>query len=115
VDKLLYIHRVAKMLDCSRPMVYKLIYDMKLKAVRVGKRGIRISEASVNEFLKNETVISNDFHHKNENMLRIFNECTDDIKLRIDRFFKDNETDTEILKKDINIILNSGFEKILTG
>jgi excisionase family DNA binding protein len=62
MEKLLYIHRVAKALDCSRPMVYKLIYDGKIKAVRIGKRGIRISEASLNRFLEENTIIPDEFH-----------------------------------------------------
>jgi excisionase family DNA binding protein len=62
MDRLLYIHRVAKALDCTRPMVYKLIYERKLKAVRIGKRGIRISEASLQRFLEENEVIPDEFH-----------------------------------------------------
>ena len=64
MEKLLYIHRVATMLDCSRPMVYKLIYDGKLKAVRIGKRGIRISEASLNNFITENTIMPDEFHNE---------------------------------------------------
>jgi excisionase family DNA binding protein len=56
MDKLLYIHRVAKILDCSRPYVYKLIYEGKIKAVRLGKRGYRISKESVNQFILDNTI-----------------------------------------------------------
>lgn len=62
MEKLLYIHRVAKALDCTRPMVYKLIYERKLKAVRIGKRGIRISEASLKKFIEENTIIPDEFH-----------------------------------------------------
>lgn len=62
MDRLLYIHRVAKLLDCSRPMVYKLIYEGKLKAVRIGKRGLRISETSLGNFLEENTIVPDEFH-----------------------------------------------------
>ncbi len=62
MEKLLYIHRVAKALDCSRPMVYKLIYEGKIKAVRIGKRGLRISEPSLSKFIEKNTVIPEEFH-----------------------------------------------------
>jgi excisionase family DNA binding protein len=62
MDRLLYIHRVAKMLDCSRPMVYKLIYEGRIKAVRIGKRELRISESSLNAFLEENTIVPDDFH-----------------------------------------------------
>jgi excisionase family DNA binding protein len=64
IDRLLYTHRVAKVLDCSRPMVYKLIYKGKLKAVRIGTRGIRISEASLREYIKDNEIIADEFHLK---------------------------------------------------
>ncbi|MFC1855430.1 helix-turn-helix domain-containing protein [Thermodesulfobacteriota bacterium] len=62
MEKLLYIHRVADMLDCSRPMVYKLIYEGKIKAIRLGKRGIRISEPSLEAFLEENTIVPDEFH-----------------------------------------------------
>jgi excisionase family DNA binding protein len=37
-------------------MVYKLIYEGKLKAVRIGKRGLRISETSLGNFLEENTI-----------------------------------------------------------
>jgi len=61
-NKLMYIHRVAKVLDCSRPMVYKLIYEGKIKAVRIGKRGLRISEESLNGFIEANTLAPDDLH-----------------------------------------------------
>jgi excisionase family DNA binding protein len=61
-DRLLYIHRVAKRLDCSRNMVYKLIYEGKLKAVRIGKRDLRISESSLSKFIKENTIAPEEFH-----------------------------------------------------
>ena len=62
MERFLYIHRVAKTLDCSRPMVYKLIYEGKLKAVRIGKRALRISEASLSSFLEDNTIVPEEFH-----------------------------------------------------
>lgn len=61
MDKLLYIHKVATLLDCSRPMIYKLIYEGKIKAIRIGKRGLRISESSLNNFICENTVAPDEF------------------------------------------------------
>jgi excisionase family DNA binding protein len=62
IDKLLYIHRVAIILDCPRPMIYKLIYEGKLKAVRIGKRGLRISTSSLKNYMEKNTIIPDKFH-----------------------------------------------------
>ncbi len=64
MDRLLYIHKVAKLLDCSRPMVYELIYDGKLKAIRIGKRGLRISQTSLCDFLEENTIAPDEFHNE---------------------------------------------------
>ena len=61
-ERLLYVHRVAKILDCSRPMVYKLLYEGKIKAVRIGKRGLRISETSLQKFLDENEIVPDEFH-----------------------------------------------------
>lgn len=61
-DRLLYIHRVAKILDCPRPMIYKLIYESKLKAVQIDKRGLRISANSLQDYIKENTIIPDNFH-----------------------------------------------------
>jgi hypothetical protein len=37
-------------------MVYKLITEGKIKAVRIGKRGLRISEPSLEEFIEKNTI-----------------------------------------------------------
>jgi excisionase family DNA binding protein len=58
-DKLLYAHVVAKWLGCSRPHIYKLIYDGEIIAYRIGKRGYRISEQSVLNFLERRRVMIN--------------------------------------------------------
>lgn len=65
IDNLLYTDKVAKVLDCSRPMVYKLIYEGKLKAVRIGTRGLRISEASLRKYIKDNEIAPGEFHTDN--------------------------------------------------
>jgi excisionase family DNA binding protein len=62
MDKLLKIQEVVKALDCTRPMVYKLIYEGQLKAIRIGKRGLRVSESSLNRYIEENTIIPDEFH-----------------------------------------------------
>jgi excisionase family DNA binding protein len=66
MPKLMIIHKVARLLDCSRPMVYKLIYSGELKCVRIGKRGLRVSVDSLEEFIKKNTVSPDDFYLDDE-------------------------------------------------
>jgi excisionase family DNA binding protein len=68
-EQLMYIHTVAKILDCLRPMVYKLVYEGKIKAVRIGKRGIRITQQSLNDFIEANTVDSIDVDPIGEGVL----------------------------------------------
>jgi excisionase family DNA binding protein len=68
IDRLMRVDAVAELLSCSRPMVYKLIYNGELKAVKIGKRGIRIKEASINNFLAENTVLPSDIYKDGENV-----------------------------------------------
>lgn len=43
--------RVARRLDCSPDHVYDLVLVGELEAVKFGKRALRISEASLEQFL----------------------------------------------------------------
>lgn len=45
-------HRVANFLDCSRQHVYDLVREGELEAIRLGPRDMRISEQSVERFIK---------------------------------------------------------------
>jgi excisionase family DNA binding protein len=66
ISQLMKVEKVAEMLACSRPMVYKLIYNGELQAVKIGKRGIRITEASINGFLAENTVLPSDIYRDGE-------------------------------------------------
>jgi excisionase family DNA binding protein len=55
-EKFLEVSHVATRLGCNRKLVYKLIRDGELKAVRLGKRSIRISEDSYLRFLRKNEV-----------------------------------------------------------
>jgi excisionase family DNA binding protein len=61
-NRLLSILKVTEWLDCSRPTVYKLIYEGKLKTVRIGKRGIRVTKDSYDKYVEENTIIPDDFH-----------------------------------------------------
>lgn len=49
---LLYVATVAKRLNCSKQYVYNLIENGTLQVIRLGVRGIRISEAVLEDFIK---------------------------------------------------------------
>lgn len=55
-NRLLNVHHVAKRLGCCNNTIYTLIQDGSLKAIRIGKRALRITEASLNEFLESRKI-----------------------------------------------------------
>lgn len=52
MGKLLRVYRVAEILDCCKSQIYALIKSGDLSVVRLGERGIRIKEYSVQEYLR---------------------------------------------------------------
>jgi excisionase family DNA binding protein len=56
VDQLIYPRSAAKILGCSKSMVFVLIQRGELEAYRIGLRGVRVSESSVNEYLKKSRI-----------------------------------------------------------
>lgn len=52
MPKLLRVYRVAEILDCTKRNIYMLIESQALQAVRLGARGIRITNESLQEYLK---------------------------------------------------------------
>lgn len=55
-NRLLNVHHVARRLGCIENKVYSLIQDGSLKAIRIGKRALRITESSLNEFLESREI-----------------------------------------------------------
>ncbi len=51
VNKYLQVSKVAESLDVSEDFVRNLIRDGHLKAIKIGKRSLRISEKSFNLYL----------------------------------------------------------------
>lgn len=51
-ERYLLVSVVAKRLNCDRRVVYGMIHDGKIKAIRVGKRGLRILESTFWDYLK---------------------------------------------------------------
>ena len=60
-NRLLNVHHVANRLGCCNNTIYTLIQDGSLKAIRIGKRALRITEASLNEFLESREVDPEDY------------------------------------------------------
>lgn len=54
--RLLNVHHVASCLCCTENMIYSLIQDGSLKAIRIGKRALRITESSLNEFIESREI-----------------------------------------------------------
>lgn len=54
---LLRLKDVQRVLNCSLPMIYKLLYNGELKGIRLGIRGIRITEISLNAFLEENVIL----------------------------------------------------------
>lgn len=52
MTKLLQIKRVAEALDCSKRMVYTLIEIGELKCIRLGIRGLRVDQRSLQDYLE---------------------------------------------------------------
>ena len=50
-ERYLFVHSVAEKLNCSVRYVYRLIERGDLKAIRIGVRALRVSEAAFEEFL----------------------------------------------------------------
>jgi excisionase family DNA binding protein len=50
------VKKVAKRLDCSDRFIFKLVQDGHLEAIKVGKRAIRISIASLGKYIESRKV-----------------------------------------------------------
>ena len=56
------VKRAALALCCTEKHVYNLIRDGKIQAIRLGKRGLRVSKISVDEFVKKNMVDPVDYY-----------------------------------------------------
>lgn len=54
MSKLLQIWKVAERLDCSKRYVYTLIELGRLRVVRLGKRGLRVTQESLDKLIIHE-------------------------------------------------------------
>ena len=52
IGRLLFVSTVSKRLNCSKRYVYDLIKNEQLESIRLGPRGLRVTEDALNEFLK---------------------------------------------------------------
>ena len=55
-DRYVTMAMVAEILTCTDRHVYDLVAEGALTAIKVGSRAIRISERSLNEFIKNNKI-----------------------------------------------------------
>ena len=61
VGQFMYVKRAALALCCTEKHVYQLIRDGKIEAIRLGKRGLRVSRSSVDEFIRRNRVEPMDY------------------------------------------------------
>jgi len=59
------VWRVAKFLDCSRDHVYDLVSSGELISVKIGIKGVRVSQESLDNFLIKNQVTGIEFDNKN--------------------------------------------------
>jgi excisionase family DNA binding protein len=50
--KFIYIRKAAQELCCTERHIYDLIKSGKLKAIRLGPRGLRVQKCSVDKYIK---------------------------------------------------------------
>jgi excisionase family DNA binding protein len=50
-EKLIHVRRAAQIISCTERHIYNMIKSGMLKAVKLGLRGIRITQESINNFL----------------------------------------------------------------
>jgi len=58
------VWRVAKFLDCSKDTVYDLVNSGKLTGMKLGTKGLRVSQESLDIFLVNNQVTDPDIDKK---------------------------------------------------
>ena len=51
-DKLIYVRNAAQYLCCTERHIYDMIKYGKLKAVKLGPRGLRVLKCSVEEYIE---------------------------------------------------------------
>jgi excisionase family DNA binding protein len=59
------VWRVAKFLDCSRDHVYDLVSSGELAAMKIGVKGLRVSQESLDTFIVSNQVADPDINKKN--------------------------------------------------
>ena len=52
MEELFQVHRVAKILDCTKKSVYFMIKRGELKALKFGPRQTRIPRSSIEKFIR---------------------------------------------------------------
>ena len=51
-EKLIYVHTAATALCCTERHIYNMIKSGKLKAIKLGPRGLRVVKNSVDEYIR---------------------------------------------------------------
>ena len=57
MDELIYVRTAAKILCCTKTHVYNMVQDGRLKAVRLGPRGLRVVKGSVAQYIEENKVV----------------------------------------------------------
>jgi len=52
MEELYRVHRVARLLDCTRKQVYRLIREGEIKALKMGPRQTRVIRSSLEKYIR---------------------------------------------------------------
>ena len=52
IGKFIYVRKAAQGLCCTERHIYDLIKSGKLKAIRLGPRGLRVLKCSIDKYIK---------------------------------------------------------------
>lgn len=66
-DKYLTLQAVAEILNVTERYIYDLIVEGSLTAIKVGSRAVRVSEQSLNDFIRLRTINPDDFFDPDKN------------------------------------------------
>lgn len=50
INKYVKVSKAASFLQCSKSQIYAMVHDGRLKSIRLGERGLRIEENSLNKY-----------------------------------------------------------------
>ena len=63
IGTLIYVRKAAQILGTTERHIYNMIKSGKLKAIKIGPRGIRVSNRSVEDYIEKSNLSGDDEHY----------------------------------------------------